>query len=393
MDKQQLVFKVKHFIPFILGKYKQSGLLPNPRDDRDFKVGSLWRKVFGQAYEPKHTKLLLTTLSVKNQKTLNTCGWNAAVAGKEIDEGVVLSVKSLVRYGRRTGLLSSNGYSWLRDNQKALQDFGCMEEKDMPDVGHENWESYSTGAIDFAKAEKHKIKSYWSCEDGSDILKILDDGRAVEVGMLWYSGFNQSGGFRSPWLIDKPIGYKNGGHAVIIIGYDLNYYGKRVYIIQNSYSAQWGDNGKFYVEMKYLDNEMFGWTGYGAYANLDIENDTASFINKYNGKNVKSRNNPGIYHIQAGKKKAYPNWATFLAWDGNLRGFEIISDEEAKILEKIISGDNMDITKSVYWQVMEQNIKWQNFKEIKKADQNDELITTLFNLQYKKQMGLPLTLE
>lgn len=393
MDLQNLIIKIKHLPLFLAGRFKGSGLLPSKPDERDYAVGSIWGKLFGDAYEPKAQRVLLKTVSVKDQKNLNTCGWNSAVAGKEIDEGVVLSVKSLVRYARRNGLLSHDGYSYLRDNQKALQDFGCMEEVDMPDTGHSNWESYSTGSLDFAKAEKHKIKSYWACKDRGDILQTLDEGRAVQVGMMWYSGFNQSGGFRSPWLIEKNVGYQVGGHAVLVIGYDLNYQGKQVYIIQNSYSALWGDNGKFYVAMSYLDNQLFGWNGFGAYVNLDIENNLAGFISKYDGKNVKAKDKPGIYHIQAGKKKAYPNWATFLAWDGNLRGFEIVSEDEAKILDKIPAGDVMDITKSVYWQVMQENVKWANFKEIKKADQNNELITTLFNLQYKKQMGLPLTLE
>jgi len=391
MDKQQLEFKIKHFPAFITGKFKDSVLLKSRKDRRDYPVGSIWGKIFGDAYEPKHNKLVLKTMSVKNQQMLNTCGWNASVAGKEIDEGVALSVKSLVRYARRMGLLSGNGYSYLRDNQKALKDFGCMQEKDLPDTGHSNWETYSTGNIDFAKAEKHKTKSYWSCDDRNDILRTLDEGRAVEVGMYWFSGFNQSGGFRHPWLIDKDLGYKNGAHAVIIIGYDLNYYGKQVYIIQNSYSAQWGDEGKFYVEMQYLDNQVFGWVGFGAFVNLDIEGDIAGFVSKYDGKNVKTNNHPGIFHIQRGLKKGYPNWATFLAWDGNVRGFITLNEEESKVLDKVKNGDLMDITKSVYWDLLEKNVNWKNLRELKKADDiNNELIQAIFKMQYNKNLGLPL---
>ena len=284
MDSQQFYYKIKHLPNYLIGKYKKSGLLPQEKDERDYKVGSIFGKLFGGSYEPKNKRLVLKTISVKDQKNLNTCGWNSAVAGKEIDEGVALSVKSLVRYGVRNGLVNGNGYSALRDNQKALQNFGCMEEKDMPDVGHYNWQEYSTGGIDSVKAEKHKIKSYWSCEDRNDILQNLDEGRAVQCGMMWYSGFNQSGGFRSPWLIEKNLGYQVGGHAVLIIGYDLNYLGKKVYIIQNPYSAQWGDDGKFYVEMGFLDRQVFSFNSFGIYVNMDVENDSAGFISKYDGK-------------------------------------------------------------------------------------------------------------
>lgn len=393
MDIQQIYFKIKHFPAFVSGKYKESGVLPPKKDERDFKVGSFWKEFVGQSYKPLETVKINKTLSIKDQMTLNTCVYNGTCVSKEPDEGVILSVKSMVRYARLKNYLSGNGWSDVRAGMKVLQEFGAMEEKDLPDSGHYNWEEYSTGGLDYTKAAKHKIKSYWSCEDRDDVLKLIDDGRIIGCAMTWYSGFNQSGGFRSPWLIDKNLGYAVGGHFVAIIGYNLNYFGKQVYVMQNSYSSKWGDNGKFYVDMDYMDKYLFGWGSFGAYVHLDVESDIGQFINKYDGKNVKASNKPAIYHIQAGKKKLYPDWATYLAWDGNLNGFKVIDDSEIPVLNKMTSGDNMDITKSVYWQVMAENVKWQNFAEIKKADKNNELIMTLFNLQYKKKMGLPLTLE
>ena len=47
MDSQQLKFKVKHFVPYVLGRYKKSGLQTLPKDEKDFNVGSIfWEMVW-----------------------------------------------------------------------------------------------------------------------------------------------------------------------------------------------------------------------------------------------------------------------------------------------------------------------------------------------------------
>lgn len=351
MGKENLKHKIKYFLPYILGRFKESGLLRQPNDERDFKLGSIWGDLFG-SYSPQHIRHEIRTISIKDQKRLNTCGWASSVAQKEVDEKVCLSVKGNVRYGARQGMISGDGYSYLRDNQKVLQDFGSIQEKDLPDTGHDNWETYSKGPLDMVKAEVHKTQSFWSVSNRSEMFKLLDEGKPVQVGMDWYSGFNQSGGFSAPWLITKNIGFKVGGHAVFVIGYDLDYHSFPVYIIQNSYSERWGDNGKFYVAMNHLDNQIFGWGGYGAYANLDIQPDLGKFFNEYDGKNVKSPTESTIYFIQKGKKKPYLHefdYRIFNVEDEKMTNFSVVDKE---ILDKVELGDHMDITKSVYWPLL-----------------------------------------
>lgn len=358
MDSQQLKFKIKHFIPHILGKHKKSGLLPLSKDERDFNVGSIFGKWFGVTYAPKNQRICIKTLSVKDQESLNTCVFNAATVQKEIDEGVVLSVKSLVRFAKRKGYISGNGFSNVRNGQKVLQEFGAMEEKDLPDTGKDNWNTYSEGVIDMAKAEKHKSKSFWSTTVREDNLKLLDEGKAIACGMNWFSGFNQSGGFRSPWLIDKDLGYSVGGHSVVIVGYDLNYYGKKVYIIQNSYSAQWGGvdehgiGGKFYVDFAYMEKNMFGFSGYGAFANLDLPVDAGKFIVDYDNKNVKAFGDKKIYFIEQGKKRPYKNEMDYFVYNVNdplMKNFELVDGDRLKLVPL---GEEMNLVNSPYWDVL-----------------------------------------
>ena len=366
MDYQNLKVKIKHSIPYLLGKYKSSGLLPNPEDNRDFQFGSIWDKLFG-SYEPLNQRKEIKTISIKDQKRLNICGWCSSVVQKEVDEGVELSVRGNVVFGKRNGMVSGDGYSYLRNNQKVLVDFGAQEEKDLQDIGQENWDTYSNTVLDMVKASVHKAQSFWSVANRDELLKLLDDGRVVQAGMEWYSGFNQSGGFKSPWLITKNLGYSVGGHAVAIIGYDLNYQGVKVYIIQNSYGKYWGDNGKFYIAMDHLDKQIFGFGSYGCYATLDIQPDLGAFLTKYDGKNVKAKGDQTIYFIQKGVKKPYLHEMDYFAFnveDSMMKNFEIV---DKNLLDKVKKGDNMDIQKSIYWPLLKHLDKPLNLTRIVEA--------------------------
>lgn len=354
MDSQQIYFKIKHLPGRLTGKYKKSGLIKkSKKDPRDLLVGSIWGNLLGLDYKPKQTRTILKTYSVKDQKNLNTCVFNGTCVQKEVDEKVVLSVKSLVKFAKLKGWISGNGFANVVTGQKVLKDFGAMLESDMPDNGHENWDNYSSNSgLDYNKAAKYKIKSYWSASNRNEILKAIDEGKAINTGMNWFSGFNQSGGFRSPWLITKNLGYSVGGHDVCIIGYDLNYYGNEVYVIQNSYSSKWGDEGKFYISMKYLDSQMIGFNGYGAYLNLDIPADAGKFIVDYDGKNVKAFGDKKIYFIEQGKKRPYKNEMDYFVYNVNdrlMKNFELV---DGALLKLVPNGEEMNLTTSPYWSVL-----------------------------------------
>lgn len=348
-------YKLITHLPYRLLKAKKSGLIPEKLDDGHFSLG-----IFGWGeYKPKHSRQILKTQSVKNQGNINTCVFNSTTVQKEIDEKKKLSVRSMVIYAKRKGWLSGDGFSTLINGQKVLRDFGIMD--DIIDESITRWSKYSAGILNEVVASKNKISSYWEVRKRSEILKLLDEDKAVTTGMDWYTGFNQGGGFSKPWLITMKNGWKVGSHAVVIIGYDMNYQGKQVYIIQNSYGKFWGDSGKFYVEMSYLEGKNYGFL-----TNLDIHVDIGKFLNEYDGKNVKGDKSNSIYHIQGGKKKPYPNWSSFLAWNGKDNGFVNVPQDE---IDAVDEGDIMDIKKSYYWKFL---------KQVKDDDVMNELLTILY---------------
>lgn len=297
------------------------------------------------AYAPQSVRKVIQTISIKFQGQYGTCQWNATTAQKEVDEKVPLSVESLVAYASTKGLVGANGISNLQDGQKAVQDFGIAEDSFLPNPPMTDFQAYvSANRVltpdVISNAAKHKSKTFWQVIGRDDTLRLLDQGKVLTTGIMWYSGFNMGGGFTAPWLIRSFVGTAIEGHAFIMIGYDLNYLGRKVYIFQNSYGPNWGDSGKFYIDMDFFDQY-----GYSRFASLDISYDIGAFLNAYDGKNVRG-DNAAIYFIEDGKKRAFPDWLTFLAY-GNLKGSWDKVDQAT--LDQVPTGDPMDITQSSNW--------------------------------------------
>ena len=257
--------KLKH-LWYWLFIAKQSGL--KPRKTKPIDVG-----IFGWGdYKPKHERLVIPTLSIKDQKQTQCCQWFGSAVQKEVDEKKILSVASIVAKAVQMGLtdVASLGLSSMEDGQQVMKEWGIAEESLCPTDAGKPFDQF-VNDVDLPSitdnAKIHKIKTSWGVSSDSDCFKLLDEGHVLNTGMKWYTGFNQGGGFKAPWIISGPAGWYVGGHATPRKGYDLNYYGKQVWIHQNSYGPLWGDHGDFYIEMDAFDKLSFGIE-----ANLDLDN-------------------------------------------------------------------------------------------------------------------------
>lgn len=297
------------------------GLDPLPSDPRD---GNYDLGIFGWGeYVPKHDEVELPSLTTKLQKN-NTCGWTASAGAKEIDEGVVLSMRGFVALGRKLGLISRDGFSNLRDNEDVLQKYGIPEEAVCPSCEDEamSWEEYSNPVIltpeVMANAAKHKSGTYWRVYKVDQIYKALDEGHPVKVGISWRTAFNMAGGFSFPFLLNFLLGSFVGGHATYCKGYRKNF-ADNIPIairIKNSFGIGYGDHGDFWIRPDDLLSDM---NKYGSYLNIDLDRDMAKFLNESDGFAVKDVSNPDeakkvdVYYILEGQKHYIPDVATLMA--------------------------------------------------------------------------------
>ena len=288
----------------IYANYK--GLQPLPEDRRDFQFGSLFN-IFG--YTPKHDEYRIPTLSVKDQRRLSNCSFQSATVQKEVQEGVVLSAQNLTARAYYNNLCKWEGFAHLRNAQEVLVKWGIGEQKNGENT-HLSFGDYIKGGNMASSDADHRSKSYWRIKNADEYLKAIDEGFIVDLGIDWYSGYNQGGGFRSPWIVTRPVGTFVGGHAIAGKGYRMK---DETAVIQNSYSGAWGDKGDFYIDLDFLNTFI---QRYGAFCTLDIEYNkkitTKDIIEKYDGKNIRGNKSGFIYRIQAGAKAYYASDIAFL---------------------------------------------------------------------------------
>ena len=108
----------------------------------------------------------------------------------------------------------------------------------------------------------HQAITYSSVRQELDYLKsCLAEGYPFVFGFAVYESFmseetSKTGIVKMPWWFEKDF----GGHAVGCYGYDDS---RKVFIVQNSWSIKWGDNGFFYMPYSYVANSSLSsdfWT-------------------------------------------------------------------------------------------------------------------------------------
>jgi hypothetical protein len=315
-------------------KSPRLGLLPQKEDSRDLTVGLFW----AGAYTPQHAELRLKPVTVKDQYC-NTCGWNSSTGMKEIDEGEELDERGAVMFGRELGYISGDGFSTLRNNQKVIQKCG-IPPAGLLSKSRSSWDDYSDPKHLTARireeAAKRRSKSYVSVTSIDDVYRALDNGRPVQIGIDWYTGWNASSGFQLPWIVHKIIGWLVGGHALYIYGYDQNYRGQKVFVVRNSFGRDYGDGGDFYITEGMLAPNI---GKYGAFINYDLDVDILRWLEIHQGNVVKGDQKPEVYLIQGDRKRHYPDAPTLYA-HGKLDSDIVIVAQD--ILDRVQEGTVID---------------------------------------------------
>lgn len=195
---------------------------------------------------------------VENQQDIGSCVANAIVSDLEflmIQQGtpyVDLS-RMFVYYNARLLLneTDKDDGSYVSLAMSTLKKEGVCPESTYPyDTDkvfmRPTWEAYR-------EAYAHTLSDYYKI-DGSgmqlhrDIWAALDSKHPVVFGTPVWASIQQVG---SDGMIPMPDASKSiGGHAMLIVGYDMN---TRRYIVRNSWGTGWGDRGYGYLSFDYLE--------------------------------------------------------------------------------------------------------------------------------------------
>lgn len=233
---------------------KLGGWRPEPADSRDLHIDE------HLTVAPVKTNGTVVDLRqfcspVENQRSIGSCGPNAAVGGLEMleiergDQYVDLS-RLFVYYNARAAMQETdvdNG-SYIRDVMNSLSTFGvCAEDTWDYDPTmvyiRPPWKCYRTA---FAHRTNKFYKIFTTGEDRiSEIESALRTHCPVVFGVKVYDSFYHCSG-----PVAMPSGNLLGGHAMLIVGFDSE---KRFFIVRNSWGTAWGDSGYAYMPYEYLE--------------------------------------------------------------------------------------------------------------------------------------------
>lgn len=280
---------------------KGSGLLRERKDNRDFKGIGGFLDRFGATTEIKEVNWIKDNYWF-NQNPFNCCVFAAFTILMSHQSGIRFSVRWLVKLARREGYISGNGWSFLKAALKCANKYGLLPYELMPDEivrpwegRGANWEEYSKWTAEdeqfLTEALKYKISEYRSVSK-SEVLKLLPAGYLVFTAVDWYSEMNN---VTPPLYLLEQRGQKIGGHAIDIAGWKE--YSKR-FINPQTFGRQFGENGVAYF------SDLWGVGKFSTYviSKLSIESRFEHFKKFYEGRVVRTKENPACYLIKEGKK-------------------------------------------------------------------------------------------
>jgi len=245
----------------------QGGLLPTPKDARDFQLGQVFRL---PKLEELPEEFELSMLSLKDQGGSDMCTAYMSTYMSEIQEGVELN--PLFSFAASKAI-SGNPDVWGQDIRTALKahvEYGALEEKVSPyrnpdEQNARKLEVWARELID--QAREHRKRSYFKITGPygafdnirASIWLMRSIPRAVGFGLVW-------GWDPVPAII--PNNYPDGfGHAITAIGWK-KIEGETYLVIQNSYGSRFGDQGRHFFPREVINKYV---AVYGAYMFIDMD--------------------------------------------------------------------------------------------------------------------------
>ena len=101
---------------------------------------------------------------------------------------------------------------------------------------------------------KRKVTLYERALNFDACINALTNGFPVTVGFYVYSSFQTQAVAKTGIMPYPNISkeYLLGGHAVLLVGYDKT---NKYFIARNSWGANWGDKGYFYMPFRVIQNQ------------------------------------------------------------------------------------------------------------------------------------------
>jgi C1A family cysteine protease len=250
-------------------KIERYGWRPDLPDHRD-RIYNLERTVHRAVELPSVFSLRAQMPPVYDQGQLGSCTGNGVAAVLEHMEteqgrGSVTPSRLFIYYGERVieETVTQDSGAQIRDGIKVVASEGAPPETDWPYDISKFAEKPPPEAYEVAK--QHKAIQYLRVlpgEAGSPIRSPIAEGFPIVFGFSVPALFESAAWQPATQLLPLPAaGEANiGGHCVVAIGWDfsLERFPVNVFEIRNSWGAEWGDEGHFWMDARWLYEPTLG---------------------------------------------------------------------------------------------------------------------------------------
>jgi C1A family cysteine protease len=197
---------------------------------------------------------------VYDQGALGSCTANAIGGAyefdmmKETEDNVFTPSRLFIYYNERKmeGNISEDAGAEIRDGIKSVNKVGICDEKEWPyDISKFTNEPPQNL---YDEAKHHLAVKYQRVtQDLKHMKECLHQGFPFVFGFAVYESF-ESQEVASTGVMPMPKKHEKvlGGHAVMAVGYDDE---KKVFIVRNSWTDTWGDEGYFYMPYDFMMSE------------------------------------------------------------------------------------------------------------------------------------------
>lgn len=200
---------------------------------------------------------------VEDQGNIGSCTGQAIAEAIELTNkknGKITEISRLFIYYQSRlyeGTVNQDDGAYIRSGIKSVYTYGAPLESIWP--YDETKYAIRPSEDAYIDAAKRKVTGYEKCIDFDSVKNALASGYPVIVGFDVYDSFE--------YKIIEETGmmlYPNtkreaylGGHAVVLVGYNNNFTGRKVgyFIAKNSWGKEWGDNGYFYMPYGVIQNK------------------------------------------------------------------------------------------------------------------------------------------
>jgi C1A family cysteine protease len=195
---------------------------------------------------------------IEDQGQTSSCTAHAIVGRLEnleiVEKEVFTRLSRLFVYWNerdKEGDTNEDGGAMISDGVMSVCTTGVCQESLWPFNTNEMFTKPNAAA--FADAVHHKGLQFHAVnQTQDDLVHCLAAGNTIVFGITVFSSMEsdevaQTGLVPMPTADDQCM----GGHAVLIVGYDLK---KRLFRIRNSWGPNWGDHGYFYLPFEYVLN-------------------------------------------------------------------------------------------------------------------------------------------